>query len=111
MSREDLHELAWSKPMSELAKDFGISDVALANRGKRLGIPVAGRGPTVQGYRVIKTLSPSRPRTLVPLPSSPATKKPLRRESELTRHGLRGTVPRSNGRVTFRPPERVPNDQ
>jgi hypothetical protein len=44
LSREDLYELAWSKPISELAKDFGISDVALAKRCKRLGIPVPGRG-------------------------------------------------------------------
>lgn len=44
LSREDLYQLAWSKPMSELAKDFGISDVALAKRCRRLGIPVPGRG-------------------------------------------------------------------
>jgi len=44
IAREDLYELAWSKPMCELAKDFGISDVALAKRCKRLGIPVPGRG-------------------------------------------------------------------
>jgi hypothetical protein len=44
LSREDLYELAWSKPMMELAKDFGISDVALAKRCRRLGIPVPGRG-------------------------------------------------------------------
>jgi hypothetical protein len=44
LSREDLYELAWSKPTSELAKDFGISDVALAKRCRRLGIPVPGRG-------------------------------------------------------------------
>jgi hypothetical protein len=44
LSREDLYELAWSKPISELAKDFGISDVGLAKRCKRLGIPLPGRG-------------------------------------------------------------------
>lgn len=44
LSRRDLYELAWSKPMSELAKDFGISDVALAKRCRRLRIPVPGRG-------------------------------------------------------------------
>jgi hypothetical protein len=44
LSREDLYQIAWSKPMSELAKDFGISDVALAKRCKRLGIPLPGRG-------------------------------------------------------------------
>src|ERR1700747_559099 len=44
LSREDLYELVWSKPMRDLAKDFGISDVALAKRCRRLGIPVPGRG-------------------------------------------------------------------
>src|SRR5258706_2717584 len=44
LSREDLYELVWSKPMADLAKDFGISDVGLAKRCKRLGIPVPGRG-------------------------------------------------------------------
>jgi hypothetical protein len=44
LSREDLYELVWSKPMLELAKDFGISDRGLAKRCKRLGIPVPGRG-------------------------------------------------------------------
>jgi hypothetical protein len=37
LSREDLYELVWSKPMRELAKDFGISDVALAKRCHRSG--------------------------------------------------------------------------
>jgi hypothetical protein len=44
LSREDLYELVWSKPMRELAKDFGISDVALAKRCRRLSVPVPGRG-------------------------------------------------------------------
>src|ERR1700733_1540742 len=44
LTREDLYELAWSKPTSALAKDFGISDVALAKRCRRLGIPIPGRG-------------------------------------------------------------------
>jgi hypothetical protein len=44
LSREDLYELVWSKPMVELAKDFGMSDVGLAKRCRKLGIPVPGRG-------------------------------------------------------------------
>jgi hypothetical protein len=44
LSREDLYELAWSKPIRELAKDFRISDVALAKRCRGLGIPLPGRG-------------------------------------------------------------------
>src|SRR6185437_15543271 len=44
LSREDLYELVWSKPLTELAQDFGISDVALAKRLRRLHVPVPGRG-------------------------------------------------------------------
>jgi hypothetical protein len=44
LSRDDLYELAWSKPLRELAKDFGISDVGLAKRCRKLGIPLPGRG-------------------------------------------------------------------
>jgi hypothetical protein len=44
LSREDLYELVWSKPITELAKDFGLSDVALAKRCRRLRVPVPGRG-------------------------------------------------------------------
>jgi hypothetical protein len=59
LSREDLYELAWSKPMSELAKDFGISDVGLVKRCKRLGIPVPGRG---YWARVDSGQAPYRPK-------------------------------------------------
>ncbi|MDP2324981.1 MAG: hypothetical protein Q8N51_13265, partial [Gammaproteobacteria bacterium] len=44
LSREDLYELVWSKPMVELAQDLGLSDVALAKRCRKLGVPVPGRG-------------------------------------------------------------------
>jgi hypothetical protein len=44
LSREDLYELVWSKPMTDLALDFGLSDVALAKRCRKLGVPVPGRG-------------------------------------------------------------------
>lgn len=44
LSRQDLYELAWSKPLVDLAKDFGLSDVALAKRCRKLGIPIPGRG-------------------------------------------------------------------
>ena len=61
LSRQDLYELAWSKPMVELAQDFGISDVALAKRFRKLGIPVPGRG---YWARVAAGQTPRRP----PLP-------------------------------------------
>jgi hypothetical protein len=59
LSREDLYELAWSKPISALAKEFGISDVALAKRCRRLGIPVPGRG---YWARVEAGQTPHRPK-------------------------------------------------
>jgi hypothetical protein len=34
LTREDLYELVWSKPMTELGKGFGISDVGLRNAAK-----------------------------------------------------------------------------
>jgi hypothetical protein len=61
LSREDLYELVWSKPMRDLAKDFGISDVGLAKRCRRLGIPVPGRG---YWARVDAGQQPHRPRLL-----------------------------------------------
>jgi hypothetical protein len=44
LSRQDLYELVWSKPMTELAADLGLSDVGLAKRCKKLGVPIPGRG-------------------------------------------------------------------
>jgi hypothetical protein len=44
ITREELYELVWSKPMVELARDFGLSDVAVAKRCRKLGVPVPGRG-------------------------------------------------------------------
>lgn len=44
LSREELYQLVWSKPMVELAKDFQLSDVALAKRCRKLAVPVPGRG-------------------------------------------------------------------
>lgn len=62
LSREDLYELVWSKPIRDLAKDFGISDVALAKRCKRLGIPVPGRGSWARVDAGQKPYKPSLPK-------------------------------------------------
>lgn len=58
LTRQELYELAWSKPMNELARDFGISDVALAKRCRNLHIPVPGRG---YWARVAAGQAPPRP--------------------------------------------------
>ena len=59
LSREDLYELVWSKPVVELAKDLGMSDVALAKRCRKAGVPVPGRG---YWARVAAGQEPHRPK-------------------------------------------------
>jgi hypothetical protein len=44
ISRKDLYDLVWSKPASALAEEFGVSDVAIAKRCKKLGVPRPFRG-------------------------------------------------------------------
>lgn len=44
VSREELYAMVWATPMQKLAKEFGISDVALAKTCKKLGVPRPPRG-------------------------------------------------------------------
>jgi len=44
LTREELYEQVWKMPMSRLAAEYGISDVALAKTCKRFDIPRPGRG-------------------------------------------------------------------
>ncbi|MBC8548915.1 MAG: hypothetical protein H8D23_04630 [Candidatus Brocadiales bacterium] len=44
IDRKDLYNLVWSKPVTQIAKDFGISDVAVSKICKKLNIPKPGLG-------------------------------------------------------------------
>jgi hypothetical protein len=44
ISRQTLYGQVWSTPMIKLAKEYGISDVALAKICKKLNVPYPGRG-------------------------------------------------------------------
>ncbi|MBC8377334.1 MAG: hypothetical protein H8E26_14940 [FCB group bacterium] len=44
ISRQELYDLAWSKPVVKIAKEFGISDVTIAKICKKLNIPKPGLG-------------------------------------------------------------------
>ncbi len=44
LTRSELYDLVWSKPMRDLAASFGISDVAMKKRCGKANIPVPGRG-------------------------------------------------------------------
>ena len=43
LSRSELYELVWSKPVRDVAKDFGMSDVALAKRCRAVRVPIRTR--------------------------------------------------------------------
>ncbi|MFK5914130.1 MAG: hypothetical protein QM484_07130 [Woeseiaceae bacterium] len=44
ISRQDLYDLVWLKPLRVLAKEFNVSDVALGKTCRRSGIPRPGAG-------------------------------------------------------------------
>lgn len=44
LTREELYELVWSKPKTALAKEFGLSDVALGKTCAAARVPVPPRG-------------------------------------------------------------------
>lgn len=43
-SREELYQMVWARPVLTIAKEIGVSDVALAWACRRTGIPLPGRG-------------------------------------------------------------------
>ncbi len=44
VSKEELERLVWKYPTTKVSKMFGVSDVAISKRCKRLGIPKPPRG-------------------------------------------------------------------
>jgi|HubBroStandDraft_4_1064222.scaffolds.fasta_scaffold00135_1 hypothetical protein len=72
LTRQALYDLAWSTPMSTLAKDFGISDVALAKRCRAVDVPVPPRG-----YWARRAAGQDPPRTPLPNYRSRDTADPV----------------------------------
>jgi hypothetical protein len=55
LTRQQLYDRVWSKPVDQLAKEFGISNVELGKACRRHGIPVPSRGywaKKAAGHRV-----------------------------------------------------------
>lgn len=44
LKRDELYEQVWSRPLRDLARDYGLSDVGLAKICRRLKVPLPGRG-------------------------------------------------------------------
>ena len=63
LTREALYELVWSKPKTALAREFGVSDVALGKACARARVPVPPRGywaARAAGKRVLRIPLPPR---------------------------------------------------
>src|ERR1700756_1497515 len=57
ISREELHQLVWSKPTKIAVKEFDLSDVGLAKICRKLGVEKPPRGywaKVASGVRVTK---------------------------------------------------------
>ena len=39
LTRQQLHDLVWDRPMTKLAKEFGLSDVALHKICRKFRVP------------------------------------------------------------------------
>lgn len=50
LKREELYEQVWSRPLRDLARDYGLSDVGLAKICRRLKVPLPGRGYWAQRH-------------------------------------------------------------
>jgi len=62
-TRSEFYDLLWSAPASKIAKELGISDVALGKAAKRHGIPAPERGywaKVAAGKRALKRELPPR---------------------------------------------------
>jgi hypothetical protein len=86
LTRQTLYDLAWSKSMSELAKDFGISDVALAKRCRAVDVPIPYRGYWAR--KAAGQIPPKLPlpkyRTRTPSPTTAAAQPKPPRKSYAT---------------------------
>jgi hypothetical protein len=128
LTRETLYEQVWKTPISRLAADYGISDVALAKICKKLDVPIPGRGywarvtngqkvkqpklPKARaGTRTEYTIAKHEPRMVtapvevpdVPVSDSLAGAHPIvkRIKTELTRSGRGGDYLRGNREAAF----------
>lgn len=66
LTREELYARVWESPMRTVARQLGLSDVALAKHCRKMKIPVPGRGYWARraaGQRIRKPALPALPPT------------------------------------------------
>ncbi|MGE0667845.1 MAG: hypothetical protein AB7O49_14920 [Sphingomonadales bacterium] len=99
-TRRELYDLVWARPMTKVAADLGISDVALGKICIRHRIPVPGRGywaKVAVGKSVRKSLFRELNDTSVEhvnITASPARSLPpkVREAQEFVRESIRGSA-------------------
>src|ERR1700730_16524368 len=91
ISREELHQLVWSKPTRTVAKESGISDVGLAKICRKLGVEKPPRGYWAKVASGVRMKKPP----LGALPDGCVSKKIIlgKTESEQMRRPTRDDVP------------------
>jgi hypothetical protein len=82
LTRKELYDLVWSEPMTKLADRFGLSDVGLKKKCRKLNIPVPSRG-----YWARKQVG-QKP-SVIPLPKG----LPLDTEITIYRNPMHGISP------------------
>jgi hypothetical protein len=95
ITRQALYELVWTVPRSRLAVRFGVSDVALAKRCRKLAIPMPGAG---YWARVAAGQKPKRKK----LPEAPDGVETESVFGTLTQSELAGAVSVPEVRVSHR---------
>lgn len=126
LKREDLYREVWSRPITHVANDYGVSDVGLAKACKRMGVPRPPVGywakreagqeleipplPPLSGeMRPAVEVRASRPAPSVDLLPEPEIGVPARLRNphplvKLTRDELRGAGSDDYGRISPRDP-------
>ena len=59
--RQELYQEVWKAPLRSVAKEYGVSDVALGKTCKKLHVPVPGKG-----YWEKAAQRPSPPQPILP---------------------------------------------
>ncbi len=85
MKRAELYELVWSKPMTKLGVELGISDVGLAKACRRHAIPVPPRGYWAKLQAGKDTTRIALPRPEVDIEVTFTTVPPAQRKAEVAK--------------------------
>jgi hypothetical protein len=98
LTREQLYQLVWERPVQDVARSIGVSGVALGKTCRRLGVPVPGRG-----YWARKAAGQT-PRQ-IPLPA-PKPQQPF--QYSFTRYGPPKVEDKAEGKRPVAKPEQIP---